>query len=156
MVFAITLMLAALLAISPLPDWAQAARPAWVLMVVIYWSLACPQWFGLVSAWGVGLVMDVLLGTMLGQHALGFAIVATITGRYHLILRNLALLQQALIVGGLVVSEILVVASANLAVGLDSGLPVGLAPAATTALLWPWVFLSLRVTRRRFLKGQRP
>lgn len=156
LVFGVTIVIALLLALSPLPAWAEAARPAWVLMVVVYWSIACPQWFGVASAWCVGLVMDVLLGTMLGQHALGFALVSAFATRYHLVLRNLAFAQQALVVGGLVVCELLVVASANLAVGLDAGLPADLMHAATTAVLWPWVFLSLRATRRRFLRGAHP
>lgn len=153
LVFGSTLVLALLLSLSPLPDWAESARPAWVLMVVVYWSLACPQWFGIGSAWLTGLTLDVLGGTLLGQHALGLVLVAALAGRYHLMLRNFSFLQQAILVVGLVLLDATVVTSINLAVGLHPDLARMLPTALTSGLLWPWVFLSLRATRRRFLRG---
>ena len=60
----------------PLPDWLGPFRPDLALLAVIYWILTSPRIAGLGYAWLAGLVLDVLRGMTLGQHALGFVLVA--------------------------------------------------------------------------------
>ena len=62
-----------LLTIFPMPDWFSAIRPQWCALILLYWCFALPMHVGIISGWCVGLLLDVLLGTLLGQHALGFA-----------------------------------------------------------------------------------
>ena len=72
----LTLLLGMVLSVLPLPDFVPPelgfVRPDWVAMVLIYWILALPHRVGLITAWIAGLGMDVLLGTLLGQHALSY------------------------------------------------------------------------------------
>ena len=37
-----TLLIALMLALLPMPDWTIWLRPAWVLLVVIYWAMMAP------------------------------------------------------------------------------------------------------------------
>ena len=71
-----SLIVAFMLTAMPLPSWAVSWRPAWVAMVLIYWCMALPQRMGIGISWVLGLLLDVQQGTILGQHAIGLAIVA--------------------------------------------------------------------------------
>ena len=83
------------LAIVPLPNWLDAVRPDLALLAVIYWILTSPRVAGLGYAWLAGLFLDVLRGMVLGQHALGFLVVAFVTHRVQLRMRMFPILHQA-------------------------------------------------------------
>lgn len=144
--FLVALMLTAL----PMPAWAALWRPAWVALVLIYWCMAAPSHTGVVMAWVLGLLLDVLTGTLLGQHALALAVVAFVAHRFHRQVRVLPIWQQSVSVFGLV---FLYQALILWITGIQ-GLPV-IASAYWSAplvsmLLWPWVFIVLRDLRRRY------
>ncbi len=81
------------LAIVPLPDAAEAFRPPWLTMAVIYWSMMWPRLCGTLTAFIAGLALDVLYGSMLGQHALALSVVSYLTVRFHLQIRIFPLWQ---------------------------------------------------------------
>ncbi len=85
-----------MLTILPLPDWAQMLRPQWYTLVLIYWILALPQRVGVGVGWLTGILVDVITGTLLGQHALALALVAYIAHESHLRVRLFPLWQQSL------------------------------------------------------------
>jgi rod shape-determining protein MreD len=144
--FLVALMLTAL----PMPAWAALWRPAWVALVLIYWCMAAPSYTGVIMGWTLGLFLDVLAGTLLGQHALALAVVAFVAHRFHRQVRVLPIWQQSVSVFGLV---FLYQALILWITGIQ-GLPV-LASAYWSAplvsmLLWPWIFIVLRDVRRRY------
>lgn len=99
-------MLVALAAeLLALPAWLQPLRPAWVTLAVVYWCLMWPGRFGVVSAFLVGLVVDVAHGSLLGQHALALAMVAYVVLRFHLQMRVFPLWQLTLSVFALLFLE---------------------------------------------------
>jgi hypothetical protein len=83
-VILITFVVALTLMMMPLPEWAEAARPQWLIMAVIYWCIALPDRVGVIIAWMIGLVLDVATGSLLGQNALAFGIVAFLAIKLHL------------------------------------------------------------------------
>jgi rod shape-determining protein MreD len=83
------------LAIVPLPDWLAPLRPDLALLAVLYWILTNPRIAGLGYAWLAGLLLDVLRGMTLGQHALGFVLVAFLAHRLQLRMRMFPILHQA-------------------------------------------------------------
>lgn len=98
----------------------------------------------------VGIAVDVLTGTLLGQHALGFSIVAYAATKLHLRVRVFPLWQQSLVVLLLLLSEHLI---ALWVIGATHKQPPGLVYWVVPplgALLWPWLFLLLSDIRRRF------
>ena len=76
-----TLVMALMLQIVQLPDWAALGRPVWPLLVLGYWALYTPSAPAIVSAWLLGLCCDVLLTAPLGQHALGYVVVTFLIRR---------------------------------------------------------------------------
>lgn len=146
----ITLCVAMLLMILPMPEWARPFRPQWVTLVLLYWAIALPHRIGVGSGFIVGIVLDVLTGTLLGQHALGLSIVIFIAIQLHQRIRVFPFWQQSLGILILLVIEHLL---ALWVTGATRGVTPGLAYWAVPligALLWPWVFVTLRKTRRHF------
>lgn len=90
-----TSVLALILTIVPLPSMIDPARPDWLLLLVIYWCLTAPSMAGLAYAWFCGLLIDGLVGQLLGQHALAFGLVGYITHRLQLRMRIFPIWQQA-------------------------------------------------------------
>ena len=82
-----------LLAIVPLPSVLEPLRPPWVTIGVIYWTMMWPRLCGPLTAFVFGLALDVLLGNLLGQHALSLTAVSFITLYFHLQIRIFPLWQ---------------------------------------------------------------
>ena len=51
-------------------------KPDFVALVLLYWCIEQPRRVGFVAAWLFGLFMDVADGTLFGQHALSYSILA--------------------------------------------------------------------------------
>ena len=95
----LTLLVALVASITPLPLSVDPFRPDWVLVVLLYWSLALPSRVNIITAWFMGLILDILLGSVLGVHAAAMALAVYIfVGNFQKI-RNFSVWQQALIVG---------------------------------------------------------
>jgi len=93
-----SLIIGLMLTIAPLPEAAIAWRPAWLAMLVLYWTIHRPDRLGLLGAWLVGIAMDTLSGALLGEHALALTVIAFISLKMHLRIRVFPKGQQALTV----------------------------------------------------------
>ena len=56
----LSFVIALMLDVLPLPNWAEWFRPEWMVMVLIFWVLVLPQRVNVGVAWVVGLVLDVV------------------------------------------------------------------------------------------------
>lgn len=72
--FVLSLLGALLLAVYPLPAWLMTARPAWAVLLLVFWILREPEHVGLGTAWLAGLMFDIVDGGLLGCHALGLTV----------------------------------------------------------------------------------
>lgn len=148
-VIALSFLVAFMLTAMPLPDWALPWRPAWIALALVYWCMALPQRVGVLSGWAIGLILDVMHGSILGQHAFGLAFVAYVVLQYHQRLRVFPLVQQAVIIGSIVFVYLFAMLWIYKLLGsVDYGFSY-LFGAITTGLLWPWVYIILRDVRRR-------
>ncbi|VAX01244.1 Rod shape-determining protein MreD [hydrothermal vent metagenome] len=145
----ISFLIAIILTIIPLPESLAYARPEWLFMVYVYWCLALPQRIGVSTGWFLGLILDVVLGTLLGQHALAFAITGYITLKVHQRVRISPLHQQALTIFMLVTTQIILINWIKGMTGNETDLWLMLLPALSTAASWPWIFLMMRFIRRQ-------
>ena len=143
-----TLLAALILMLIPLPDWAGPWRPDLLAITLIYWCMARPEHLGVGIAWLLGLLVDVVYGTLLGQYALGFAILAFITIRFHTRARNYPIHQQAIFVGVTLLPYMSILLWIQGILGEDSKSWTYWAPILTSMLLWPIVFKVLRAVRR--------
>ncbi|MDH5407789.1 MAG: rod shape-determining protein MreD [Gammaproteobacteria bacterium] len=143
-------LIAFMLLMMPMPEWLRLARPEWVAMVVIYWSMALPKRVGIGSAWTAGLIVDVIRDSLLGQHALAMAIVAFLTIRLHQRLRTYPPGQQAITVFMIILINFLIILWIRGIMGIAPSLWQIIIPTFTSALLWPVIFIGMRLFRRQF------
>jgi rod shape-determining protein MreD len=146
-----SLVVALILMILPLPDWAQIYRPNWMALVLIYWSMALPKRVGLWFAFFSGIVLDTSLGTLLGQHTLALVIVIYFNLNFYQRIRVLALAQQAVYVFALLLINQIVVAWVEGIMGRPTPLLAYFGAPLVGMLIWPWVFVMLRDIRRKAL-----
>ena len=145
-VIIMTIILAMFLMLVPLPDQLRFFRPEFVVMTLIYWAMALPWRVGIAVAWSVGLLMDVMLGGILGILALAYAFIIYLVLQFHLQLRQYPLWQQSLSVMSLVLLvHITTVVMSPKVASLQMWLP-----AVTSTLMWPLMYSILRKLRRAF------
>ncbi len=142
-------LLALVAELLPLPEAMQPLRPAWTTMVVIYWSLMWPGRFGVLSAFLIGLLIDVAHGGLLGQHAMSLSLVAYLVVRLHLQLRVFPLWQLSLSVFALMILEAFVLLWIDGATGQGEFGPGRWGPVVTAGLLWPVVMAAMDRLRER-------
>ena len=93
---ALSLVLTLALSLVPLPHLISSFRPDWVAVVLLYWSLTAPRRFSLLTAFWMGIVLDTLSGSLLGQHALALLVVVYLAERFHLRIRVFPISQLGL------------------------------------------------------------
>jgi rod shape-determining protein MreD len=146
----LSMLVALVLTVLPLPDAVQALRPQWYCLVLIYWCFALPERIGVGTGWALGLIVDALTGSLFGQHALSLSLIAYLCITLHLRVRIFPLWQQSLTVLALLALERLLSLWITGATGRPTPPLEYWAPALVGMLLWPWVFIILRDLRRRF------
>jgi rod shape-determining protein MreD len=91
-------LVALILSVLPLPPALDVLRPAFLVLMVIYWSVYFPRVGGLALGFFAGLTLDVFQGPVLGEHALALVLISYIAVREHQRIRSKPAIQQALIV----------------------------------------------------------
>ena len=150
LVIATTFVIALLLTALPMPESAAIWRPAWVALVLIYWCMAVPERVGVAVGWMAGLFLDVMTGTLLGQHALGLTVVAWVAHHTHRRVRVLPLWRQAITVFVLLFLYQALVLWSNGIRGIPVAATAYWTSPLVSTLLWPWLFVVLRGVRRRY------
>lgn len=145
----ITSAIALLLTIVPLPQLLNFGRPDWLLLLVIYWSLNAPMLAGLTYAWICGLILDALIGTLIGQHALAFVLVAAMAQHFQLRIRVFPVLHQAFVVLMLVSLYHFLLFWIDGIVGTTVASWIRWLPAIVGAVLWPVLVAVLDTSNRR-------
>ncbi len=133
----------------PLPDVLTPLRPAWVTLAVIYWTMMWPRRFGLISAWLIGLMLDILQGDILGQHAMALTIVAYFTLRFHLQIRIFPLWQLTATVFALLALEAFVLFWIDGIAGNPSGGVARWTQVIAGGVVWPPVMAVMDRLRER-------
>jgi len=104
-VIIVTLVVAIVLTLVSLPPALDALRPYWVALVLIYWCLETQGLITLGIAFSIGLLLDLLTGSLLGQHALSLVILVYLVTRFRARLRFFPTWQQALSVFALLLND---------------------------------------------------
>lgn len=143
-------VVALLLSILPLPSNLLVFMPSWLLLTAIYWSMALPHRIGIGIAWGLGLLLDVLRDTLLGQHALVMALVIFLIIRLHQRLRVAPLWQQAITIYILCLFYMLIIFWIKGLQGVVPDFWMALVSPLVSALIWPVVFVFMRNLRRYY------
>lgn len=113
----VSLLLALLLGMVPLPGVLQPLRPYWLALVLAYWVLEEPDSVGIGVAFLLGLAADLAFGGLLGEQALRLSILAFILERFRARMRFFPLSQQALTIGVLLLNDRVIGAVIHLVLG---------------------------------------
>ena len=144
-----TFIVALILTILPMPEVLHWFRPYWAAMVLIFWCVEAHEQIGMGSGFFAGLMLDLLTGSLLGQHALSLVIIAYIVGRMRLRMRFFPLWQQALVVFALLLNDRIIYSWVHALSGRGwPDLKVAWAP-LIAMLIWPWLFVLLDRVRQR-------
>ncbi|KPU83098.1 rod shape-determining protein MreD [Psychromonas sp. PRT-SC03] len=146
----ITFFVGLLCAILPLPMFLNAFRPDWMILIIFYWVLATPHRIGIIHAFFLGLILDILLGSMLGMHALLFSLLAYFVCVDYQRIRYFTLVQTTLLIGIAVLCiklSLFWIASTQQDILLHKSYFWSI---FSSMLIWPWFFLFLRMIRIRF------
>ena len=149
----LTFLVGMMLSILPLPEWAVWYQPTWVFMVLLFWMIAAPYRVGIGTAFIIGFLLDLLTGSILGQHALIFSCLAYFLIRFQTFVRSLPAWQQTIL--------LLIATAVYLALQYWIMTVAGSSPLTgkywltfvSTVLLWPWLRFLLNDYQHRFKLG---
>jgi len=144
---AFTLILALLLDILP---WGQLpAVPQWSAVVLTFWGVQQPRMVGFGWAFALGLILDVHAGAVLGEHALGFLVIAFSSVALHRRFSAFGLFGQMLHVITLLLMAQVCRVVLRLSLGAEfPGWWIFLSP-MTSGLFWPLLSPLLLAPQRR-------
>lgn len=143
----LTLVLAFLLNLVPLGR--MPAMPDFLAVVLVFWSIHQPRRVGLAVAFVFGLVLDVHQASLLGQHALAYAVLIYFAIMVHRRILWFSVPGQALQLMPLFAAAHAITVVLRLIGGaIFPGWPVVLAP-VLEALMWPIVGWLLLAPQRR-------
>lgn len=143
----LTIIVAMCLRIVPWPGFFASINPDWVLLALIYWTIAVPERVGIFSAWTVGLLTDVLTGRVFGQYALAYTLIIYCCLLLHKRLRQFPLPQQGLFIFFcLLFSQMLLFWLKNIQQPAQMHTSFWL-PIFFGTLCWPLIYIALRRVR---------
>lgn len=137
------------LTIVPMPDWAALYRPQWAALTMVFWITALPERVGVFWAFFAGLMLDVVTGALLGQHALSFSIMGYLTVELQQRIALFRAWQQAVSVWLLLTVERLLSLWVLSAAGLPTPSLSYWNTTLVSMLLWPWFAAAMRALARR-------
>jgi rod shape-determining protein MreD len=145
----IVLTVALALLFNLLPWRNSAGVPDLTAAVLAFWCIHQPRRVGIGVAWTLGLLLDVGNGALLGQHALGYSVLAFLAFAVHRRILWFPLWQQALHLLLLLLSTQLLTLVIRLAAG--SGFPgwTYFAGSFICAALWPVLSFLLLLPQRQ-------
>ena len=149
----VTLIVGLMLSIMPMPQAAEAFRPDWLVLLVIFWAMQLPRTWSVGIAWVIGIILDVSYGSLLGQHALAICVVAFITVRFHLLMRVFPLLQLTATVFALLALYQFLLFWINGVAGIAGDAVDYWGPVITGTLIWPFLHMFLLGVRYRAPSG---
>jgi rod shape-determining protein MreD len=132
----------------PLSGVALLLRPDCLALILLFWCIREPRLIGVGIAWSLGLLMDVADGTVFGQHALAYAVLAYAAEYFRRRVLRFPLWQQAAQVAVL----LLLCAGLVALVRIVGGAPLPrwsyVIGSLTGALLWPPITVLLQWPQR--------
>ena len=150
----LTITAAMLLSMLPLPELIAPFKPYWVTLVVIYWVLETRAMISLGQAFLIGLVLDILGGSLLGLHALSLVVMVFLVQRFRFRIRFFPPWQQALSVLGLLVNDRIILIWINALLGEPLPTMKYWLPPLIGMAIWPWLFLFLDSLRARVRRNK--
>ena len=142
--------LALYLYLVPLPESLANFRPQWFVVTFIYWNIAIPHRVGVVLTIGLGLILDILEGSILGRHAVALLAVHLICVVGYQRFRVFTNFQQCFLICGVTGMYLFIFYWLGTFFNNTEKSIAFLGSALSSAIIWPVVFTFLRFFRRKY------
>ena len=119
-----------------------------VMPLSAYWSLIAPRRYGLLTAFWMGLALDALSGSLLGQHSLALLVIVYLSQRFYLRIRVFPASQLAFTAIGLLGLYEFVLFWVDGVAGRTVPLIERWAPVASGGVLWLLILVFLERGRQ--------
>ena len=134
-------IVALILSILPIPELFSFFRPPWVLLLVLYIEYYLPGNFKLITLLLVGLILDVLLSTVIGEHSFALLFVTWIASSRSRRFQFFSIMQQICLIGFFCFLYQSVIAFIDALLGFHYSLFMPVASALLGMFIWPWIRL---------------
>ncbi|MDH4294137.1 MAG: rod shape-determining protein MreD, partial [Betaproteobacteria bacterium] len=128
--------------------WMLWVVPDFVALIVLYWCIEEPRKIGFFTAWCLGLLMDIADGSLFGQHALAYSILAYAGIVLHRRVQRFSMAPQILHVIPLLLLTSLIVLLVRVLAGADFPGYAYFLGSFTGAALWPMLSYLLKLPQR--------
>ncbi len=125
--------------------------PEWILLINIYWALALPSNTKMLLVFVSGFFVDIVLGQPLGISSLSYVIFIYIVLSLYNSLRYMTVPQQMIMLLFLLLVKQHFFIWTFFMFGLDIEYSMLIISSFTTAALWPLIYFSLRIARRKWV-----
>ena len=149
LIILLTLVIGLMLTLMMLPLGYIA--PEWILLINIYWALALPSNTKMLLVFVSGFFVDIVLGQPLGISSLSYVIFIYIILSLYNSLRYMTVPQQMIVLFILLLLKQHFFIWTFFMFGLDIDYLTLIISSFTTAALWPLIYFSLRLVRRKWI-----
>lgn len=149
-------IIALALTILPLPELIVGIRPPWVLLITLYIQFYIPDRFSVFILVMLGLVLDSLLATILGEHIFALSLVSWVASTKARRFRLFSISQQMALIGiGVLIYQITLF-FIDVILGNYASIVDIVGSTIISILIWPWIrllaedSLIIRVSKPRY------
>lgn len=127
------------LSILPLPAAISMYRPPWVLLLVLYVEFYLPGYLRIYVLMLLGLILDVLLASVIGQHSLALLLVTWLASSKSRRFHFFSMAQQTVLVGLFCLMYQIILSMTDGILGLQYSLIAPVISALFSMMFWPWI-----------------
>lgn len=142
-IFWVSLLVAMLLMVMPVAPVLQPLRPAWIALVLAYWIIETPEKVSMTLAFFLGLIEDLVVGSVMGENALRLVVITFILMQFRARIRFFPLSQQALIIAALLFNDRLISTALHAFWGVPNPPVLAWVTPLIGFALWPLIFMAL-------------
>lgn len=132
---------ALILSILPMPELISIFRPPWILLFVLYIEYYLPDNFKLTTLLFVGLALDILLSTVIGEHSFALLLVTWLASTKSRRFQFFSIMQQICLIGFFCLVYQAAISFIDALLGFNYSLLMPVTSAILGMFIWPWIRL---------------
>ncbi|WP_131783306.1 rod shape-determining protein MreD [Legionella gresilensis] len=151
----IAFIVALCLTICPMPSLLMGIKPPWILLFILYIQFYLPDRFNLFTVIILGLILDALLSTVIGEHVLALSLTTWIANSKARRFYFFSIGQQMALIGFFCFLYQLIMVITDTFLGFHINLVLILVNTIISILIWPWLRLIADDVIRNKIKAYR-
>lgn len=140
----LSIFIALYLQTLPMPDFLLLFKPKWVALILAYWCLMQPYRIGLMHGFIIGLLIDLIEGTSLGQNAIYLTLVCYFIYKSYQKIRMFSIPKQTLSIFAILLFAQLIFALLQTIANNQEFSIIVFLPVFISTLIWPWLYIVMQ------------